>query len=390
LAQDLLSAAVHTVGHAEWRAVGDRPTPMASESGEHRIWRLDVRMPDGRAMELEPPVRSENTVLELRRRLGAALGIQEEQVSLVHGSGELLQDMQRLGEVSAEEPEELRLTALRRPCRVRPAEYLSHINRGAGGLSDAGKFALKVGSGLSFPAPQGININMMPFIMGARNSVPEEYQHYWHIIQQCCSVRDIGRVCYLTIHESFTKKGESQRRPGLHVESSMVTMTERGRVEQVLHHWGFSLGCERQGGLFMGSNVDRSCRIWNCSLAEPEKVVGRLGDIEHLRDDLGEGVHMEAGEVWWLTDVTPHESLPLEKDEYRQYFRVVTSSVSIWYAKHSTPNRLGVCPDPAVTEIVMHDKFVETGLSGGRGELDKSVEAGLVPREVFGKKLEEA
>ena len=46
---------------------------------------------------------------------------------------------------------------------------------------------------------------------------------------------------------------------------------------------------------------------------------------------------------------TPHESLPLKRKKFRQFFRVVTSRVSLWYRDHSTANPLGVVPDPAIT-----------------------------------------
>ena len=73
---------------------------------------------------------------------------------------------------------------------------------------------------------------------------------------------------------------------------------------------------------------------------------------------------------------TPHESLPLKKGAFRQFFRLVTSQVvinslfiyllgskvSLWYADHSTPNPLGVLPDPDVTRIVTGDKFGEDGV----------------------------
>ena len=49
-----------------------------------------------------------------------------------------------------------------------------------------------------------------------------------------------------------------------------------------------------------------------------------------------------------MTDRTPHESLPLKPGQYRQYFRLVTSNVSVWYAKHSTPNPLGCTPGEGV------------------------------------------
>ena len=59
---------------------------------------------------------------------------------------------------------------------------------------------------------------------------------------------------------------------------------------------------------------------------------------------------------------TPHESLPLETSGYRQFFRLVTSQVSLWYRDHSTPNPLGVEPDPQITRVVVGDKFSEEGL----------------------------
>ena len=65
---------------------------------------------------------------------------------------------------------------------------------------------------------------------------------------------------------------------------------------------------------------------------------------------------MIVGEMVWMTDSTPHESLPLKKGTYRQYFRLVTSQVSVWYADHSTPNPLGITPPHHVT-IVHGNKF---------------------------------
>jgi len=52
----------------------------------------------------------------------------------------------------------------------------------------------------------------------------------------------------------------------------------------------------------------------------------------------------------------------LKKGAFRQFFRLVTSQVSLWYADHSTPNPLGVKPDPAITRIVVGDKFSEDGV----------------------------
>mmetsp|Transcript_18155 Transcript_18155/g.49811 ORF Transcript_18155/g.49811 Transcript_18155/m.49811 type:complete len:349 (+) Transcript_18155:99-1145(+) len=337
---------------------------MAETQDDFAVLPISVALPDGSPLVLDPPVTSADQVSELRNRVANAICIHPEQVLLVHGSSELLDDTQPLGAMFPEGQahEEQTVAAIRMPCRTRPSGYDEHIHYAAGGGSDL--FATMVSQRVAFPPPQGININMMPFIPGKRASLPDEYSQYWPVIYSCeMRCADMDKVCYLTIMESYVEQGHSQRRPGLHVESPRVVLKEGGRCFDQLHGWGFSMGLAQVGGLYMGSNVTRSCQIWDCKLTEAEKVVGLLGDVEHLRETLGQGTYMNAGEIWWLTDTTPHESLPLEEGAYRQYFRLVTSSVGVWYAKHSTPNRLGVEPDPAVTKIVTHDKFEEAGLS---------------------------
>jgi len=116
-----------------------------------------------------------------------------------------------------------------------------------------------------------------------------------------------------------------------------------------------------QGGIYVASNLPNSSRAWDCRV--DVNAIGRLGDVEHLRGVMPEGGRdLEAGRLYWLTDRTPHESLPLKKGAFRQFFRLVTSQVSLWYADHSTPNPLGVKPDPAITRIVVGDKFSEEGV----------------------------
>merc|ERR1719474_963391 len=71
---------------------------------------------------------------------------------------------------------------------------------------------------------------------------------------------------------------------------------------------------------------------------------------------------MEKDTLYWLTDRTPHEALPNESGEavYRQFFRLVTAEVSVWFQDHSTPNPNGVVPDPKITQIIKGSKFKET------------------------------
>ncbi len=68
-------------------------------------------------------------------------------------------------------------------------------------------------------------------------------------------------------------------------------------------------------------------------------------------------------ELCWLTDRTPHMALPVVHPTHRQFFRLVTKGVNVWYAKHSTPNPLGILP-PESVRIIEVDKFAAGGGSG--------------------------
>ena len=247
-------------------------------------------------------------------------------------------------------------------------------------------------SGRMFPEPSNININMMPFIAGATFEdckLPTYLQPYWPLIQACLRPEigrgqwacwpkrtvksDLGKVYYLTIEESFVEAGNSQRRPGLHVDSPGDVKVRRGKGAGHTyygHDWG--RGCAHvtgvdprvstilYGGIYLASNLAHSCRVWDCGVSP--SVVGRLGDIERLRAGLsGPGQDLLPNTLYWITDRTPHESLPVTESGVRQFFRLVTSEVSLWYRDHSTPNPL-VQPDPDITKVVVGNKFSEEGL----------------------------
>lgn len=218
---------------------------------------------------------------------------------------------------------------------------------------------------LEFPPPRGININMMPFIVGDRKSLPEELAGYWPMIEACersgkTSNRQVG---YLTISEGVVEAGKSQRRGGVHTDMTCVRRLrewspaqEREPTELSYFTWGWGRVSDGQflGGIYMASNLDDTCAVWDTKVEE----MGLRGDVEHLRAHLGTGVHMKAGELWWMTDRTPHESLPLQSQAHRQYFRYVTSGISAWYEAHSTKNPLGVVPSANV-RILRENKFAQ-------------------------------
>lgn len=241
------------------------------------------------------------------------------------------------------------------------------------------------GRPLVFPAPQGININMMPIRYFDTKTIPQNCRGYIPFIQECPllptrATRSLDKVVYLTIHESWVEVGSSHRRAGLHVERPGCL--QRGRIvkppdqfsHESEHHqicWGLGrLGRHLEGdipvdGIFMASNVDDSSRVYDVLIKSPHDVSDSHGGIEHLRDFVGEGVNIPANSLCWITDSTPHESLPIRasleepgvKRVYRQFFRLVVGEISLWYSKHNTPNPFGIMPDATISYINKFESY---------------------------------
>lgn len=297
-------------------------------------------------------VRENDTVATVRRRVADLWGVAVERVDLLHNSGALA-DADHHRVVRDVFTVDDTLLAARQPCRARPTDYPSHILSGCGFVEVCH---------VSFPAPKDININMMPFIFGDESSLPEECRGYWEMTQRCrprgyYRSSEDGKVCFLTIQEGMVEKGLSQRRPGVHVERSEVEV--KGWRDDRFIHWGGGGRDQWEGGLYVASSVDSSTKIWNATVT-PE-IVGDLGSVQHIEDLLGDGETALGDVLVWMTDLTPHESVVFEESGYRQFFRLVTSDVTHWYAAHSTANPLGIVPDPEITQIVFHNKFGSSG-----------------------------
>jgi hypothetical protein len=184
-----------------------------------------------------------------------------------------------------------------------------------------------------FPRRSDIRVNMMPIIFGDSASIPEHLHGYLPMISRCGLPP--GKLAYLTVHESMVSAGESQRRQGVHTEGTAGNSWGGGS-------WGAS-------GVYMAS-TDGSCRVWNS--------VSSAGEVdEHgglLAPPSGDSQTMLPSTLYWMTDRTPHESLPVSSSRYRQFFRLVSDEVSVWWAQHSTANPLGVQPG---CRVLTHSKF---------------------------------
>jgi len=374
---------------------------------------IHISMLNGHNIILDPPVGIEDRVEEVKQRIGLMLEVHFKQIAMSL-DGEELKDHCLIREALPDIAGPVALSVILQPCRVKPQDYEAYIDFKAIGVLEVQKIRYQFGHDLiipddaprerngfvrgepspgggrhlgvpdpnwkskeeswrdqhckskaargqiQFPEPQDIKINMMPFVMGKIESLPEAYRHYWPLIERCeLPPEELGKVGYLTIHESLVPAGQTQRRGGLHIESP-GNLKEPGSFKDKRYDWGCGIVVDDastvKGGIYMASNVSNSCRVWNAQIQDPGSLVGNLGSLEHIRDNLGEGIFMEANQLYWLTDVTPHESMPLENETRRQFFRLVTSSLSAWYPEHSTKNEL-VGPNTEVTKIIGGSKF---------------------------------
>ncbi|KDO27431.1 hypothetical protein SPRG_07019 [Saprolegnia parasitica CBS 223.65] len=228
-----------------------------------------------------------------------------------------------------------------------------------------------------------LHVNMMPIYMDTYSALPPDLERYQQLILAC--VRRLpfderGNVGYLTVYEGYVDAGTSQRRGGLYIEAPNAKHQDLvdacaggGTVECTVEekywgdgYWGDGSIVKKKvaGGIFIASSVADSCEVWNCTIEDKDEVAGPFGGIECLRGVLRDcdSIKLDVYELLWLTDRTPHESLLLPTGTYRQFFRLVTSNVSLWFADHSTANSLGCVP---TARIVHGNKFATTPIAQG-------------------------
>jgi hypothetical protein len=244
---------------------------------------------------------------------------------------------------------------------------------------------------VTFPKPMDRKVNMMPFVLGDIQSLPDDLKPYFELTQYCARTcpNEIGNVCYITIDEGFVPAGESQLIPGLHIDGGGLRIVCDGSAgvyfgDFARFHWGGAKAC---GGIYLASTVSDSCIIYGAKLKKAEIFAQHHGNIEYLRPFLEKkvvqryssrtkvtneiiGKKMNANQLYWITDLTPHESIPLLNGTYRQFFRMVTSEVSGWFEDHSTRNPLGIQPGCPIIKGNKFNSFAPVARYTEEGMLD--------------------
>ena len=246
------------------------------------------------------------------------------------------------------------------------------------------KFVVE-GIKMFFPESQNLNIDMMPFVMGRHFEdcfLPESCYGYWkNLIQPLYRsdyrniVEEEGKVCYLTIHESqkdckswniVLDNVSTVVQEDISSSSRSGEAIDKGKGSSYARFYkvasdeeAFSKVNIVRGGVYIATNIENGCEIWNAKIQCDEKnnnreISERNGAMEHLKSYLGESIQMKANTFYWITDRTPHIiRKPRGYTRYNviQYFRIVTHKISFWFADQSTWNPMGVMPDTNITQI---------------------------------------
>lgn len=183
---------------------------------------------------------------------------------------------------------------------------------------------------IEFPEYSGVRCLMMPYIQGEPDSIPDMYKTYRDIVANTYLER--GSVGFLTIDESFVAAGSPHR--GQRAKFDRALHTEAGIRDIPGYYWGnpspywggrTEVRLDYDVEILLASNIEASCAVWDAEHADTTVD----GDIGHRSDEYPYDVarFLDAGEVARIGILTPHESLPLDDDTYRQFLRIVGSGV---------------------------------------------------------------
>lgn len=192
----------------------------------------------------------------------------------------------------------------------------------------------EVGS-VTLPAYEGTRVMMMPFhLHDVAGTLPDDLARWRQAVVAIVAMGPVHHgTAYLTIDEATITRGETHRRPGLHVDGVGPQGDAGG--------WGGGGGYGSNGMLMTSTHI--GCVAWDQTF---EGWPGPDGDCTHLdaqlRDDRA-CVVLQPGVVYHCGPMTVHEALPMAEDCRRSFVRISMPSNAPWYEGY-TENPTGVRP----------------------------------------------
>ena len=188
------------------------------------------------------------------------------------------------------------------------------------------KSELRLLGTIGVPRNTGDRIMMMPFDLADPKTTPPAWREFVDEMVYLGPCR--SGVGYLTVDDAMVKRGETHRRPGLHVDG--------------VGGWGGPPGPwgGAQGMLVAASRV--GSRAWH-QFIDGEPAAD--GDCEHLRPRLADHAKQTlwCDCAWWLGPNCVHEAVEMAEDTQRTFVRISMPSNAPWFDGY-TPSPYGVMP----------------------------------------------
>lgn len=161
-------------------------------------------------------------------------------------------------------------------------------------------------------------------------SVPTGFEDYQPIVRQIvarsseCLGTPFRRmrkaIAYLTIDEKIVGRGQSQRKPGPHVDGCFIPAAQSWGHGGGWNHYCNNVEAAEIGRMpvIVASSV-AGCRAWS---GQFDTQPTECGDLSHIADQLGEGKVLPANHAFLLSPDCIHESMRFEQETKRSFLRI--------------------------------------------------------------------
>lgn len=147
----------------------------------------------------------------------------------------------------------------------------------------------------------------------------EGFEDYLPVVKQMFgAVYDVPAEAHMTVDEKIVEPGMSQRRPGAHLDGHYQPEIAGWRHDEGRwNHYCNELPVPRM--TIMTAASVAGCKVY------PGKFEGEPkndGDMEHIRDQLGEGVLLDPNRAYILSPDCIHESMRFDEPTKRTFLRI--------------------------------------------------------------------
>jgi hypothetical protein len=167
------------------------------------------------------------------------------------------------------------------------------------------------------PAWQGRQMYMHTFDI-SDVTMPEGYEDYVQPVKHLCNASGrFSGIAHLTVDEKIVTAGNSQRRPGPHVDGRFMR-----NLMDWSHHPGWNHNCNMipvdRMAVIVASDV-AGCTAWEGIF---EGTPRNDGDLTHIHNQLGEGKVLPANYGFLLSPDCVHQSNIFMQDTKRVFLRI--------------------------------------------------------------------